>query len=176
MQPVVITTAEGTDDTSTDAAFLTDSGETWPTNAYVGMTLYNVTDGSSCVVTANTATTMTCTLAGGTDNDWDTADAWAVAPGPKQSGSMFYIGSATTILHPAIAGYGVCYMTTGANAVSVDPQSASMALYLNGATIGDGDEIDIPNTAGNYACLHNKSTTIGYVLGTKGTIADGGAN
>ena len=60
--------------TIADAPFLTDSGESWVTNAFVGATLNNYTDVSACTITANTGTTITCTLAGGTDNDWDVGD------------------------------------------------------------------------------------------------------
>lgn len=171
-----ITTAEGTDDTSVGAAFLTDSGETWGTNTYVGMTLYNVTDVSSCVVTANTDTTMTCTLTGGTDNHWDSGNVWAVAPGPLQSGSIFYVNAATTILHPATAKYMACYYSDGANVVKVDPQSASMEIFLNGATIAAGDEIDSPGAAGDFICIQNRSTTKATTLGRSGTWIDGGAS
>ncbi|MBM3926418.1 MAG: hypothetical protein FJ320_10645 [SAR202 cluster bacterium] len=38
----------------------------------------NLTDGSSCLVTALTATTLTCGLAGGVENDWDTGDNYKV--------------------------------------------------------------------------------------------------
>ena len=173
----VLTTCEGADDTSTGAAFLTDSGESWPTNAYVGMTLYNVTDGSSCTVTANDSTTMTGTLAGGTDNHWDSTNVWAVAPGPAQSGSCFYIGSATTILHPATAGYVANYYSTGANVIKVDPQSASMQISLNGTPTGtNGEEIDSPGAAGDEITIHNQSATVGITHGRSGTWIDGGAS
>jgi len=174
---VVITTAEGADDTSSSAAFLTDSGESWPTNGYVGMTLYNVTDSSSCTVTANTDTTMTCTLAGGTANAWNSGDAWAVAPGPGQSGSIFYIGAATTILHPSTPGYVAMYYSIGANVVTVDPQSDSMQFVLNGTATGtDGEELDSPGAAGDFIAIHNVSATSAYTLGRSGTWIDGGAS
>ncbi|KKK84293.1 hypothetical protein LCGC14_2784820 [marine sediment metagenome] len=95
----VLTNTEGTHDGSNNVAIMTDGGESFGTSAYVGMTIYNNTDGSSCTITANDGTTMTCTLAGGTGDDWDTNDTWSVAPGPLQSGTLFYISSATTILH-----------------------------------------------------------------------------
>lgn len=173
---MVLTSAEGVHDGGNDEAILTDSGETFGTNTYVGMTLYNTTDGSSCVVTANNNTTMTCTLTGGTDNNWDTNDAWAVAPGPNQSGSVFYIGSATTILHPATAGYAACYYSTAANTIKVDPVSASMEIMLNGTGIGAGDEIDSAGAAGDYICIHNQSATVANTLGRSGTWTDGGAS
>jgi hypothetical protein len=68
----------GSDDTSANAAFMTDSGEAFTTNEFVGWTIYNITDGSSGVITANTATTVTATLSGGTDNDWDSGDKYVI--------------------------------------------------------------------------------------------------
>lgn len=71
-------TGVGADDTSANAAFMTDSGESFTTNEFVGWTIYNITDGSSGVITANDATTVTATLAGGTDNDWDSGDKYVI--------------------------------------------------------------------------------------------------
>lgn len=170
----ILTTAEGTHDTGESAATLVDSGESWTTSAYVGMTLYNITDGSSCVVTANDGTTMTCTLTGGTDNHWDTTNVWAVAPGPKQSGSIFYINAATTILHPNTAGYMVTYYSVGANIVKVDPQSGSMQFTLDGAPTGtNGEELDSNGGAGDVIEIHNQSETIGVTINNVGPWVDG---
>ena len=47
----------------------------------IGDTVKNVTDGSSCTITAVTANTVTCSLAGGTDNDWDASDAYTINAG-----------------------------------------------------------------------------------------------
>lgn len=44
----------------------------------VGKTIYNLTDGSSGTIISVTANTITATLAGGTDNDWDTDDEYVV--------------------------------------------------------------------------------------------------
>jgi hypothetical protein len=68
----------GSHDGLANAAVLTDSTEAWETNELVGKTLKNLTDGSSTTVTANTATTVTGVLAGGTDNDWDIDDEYQV--------------------------------------------------------------------------------------------------
>jgi len=68
----------GTHTGSNNAAVLTDSTKGWIVDELVGLTVYNVTDGSNAVITANTANTITATLAGGTDNDWDTNDVYAV--------------------------------------------------------------------------------------------------
>lgn len=68
----------GTHTGANNAASLTDSSRSWVTNMWVGFTIYNTTDGSNGVITANTATGVTATLAGGTDNDWDTNDAYYI--------------------------------------------------------------------------------------------------
>ena len=71
----------GQHDGANDASVLTDSGESWTTDEHVGYTIYNITDGSSGIITANTATTITATLHGGTDNDWDLNDDYKIGYG-----------------------------------------------------------------------------------------------
>ena len=72
----------GTHNGSANAATLSDSTAAWTTDCFKGWTLQNTTDGSSGVITANTATTITATLSGGSDNDWDVSDAYNIlAPG-----------------------------------------------------------------------------------------------
>lgn len=71
----------GSDDTSVSAAFLTDSTASWTTDELVGYTIYNVTDGSFGIITANTGTTVTATLEGGTENDWDSGDVYKIGKG-----------------------------------------------------------------------------------------------
>ena len=66
----------GTHDGSSGASVLNDSTQAWTTNSLVGGKIRNVTDGSTATITANTATTITGTLSGGTDNDWDASDVW----------------------------------------------------------------------------------------------------
>jgi len=47
-------------------------------NGMVGLTIVNSTDGSSGLITANTETTVTAVLAGGTGNVWDTGDIYYI--------------------------------------------------------------------------------------------------
>lgn len=63
---------------SNDASVLTDSTKNWVANELVGLTITNTSDGSSGAITANTETTVTATLSGGTENDWDTSDAYEI--------------------------------------------------------------------------------------------------
>ena len=72
--------SDGTHTGSNNAATLTDSAAAYTTNALINSKVSNDTDGSSCVITANTATTVTCTLTGGTQNDWDTAEIYTIWP------------------------------------------------------------------------------------------------
>lgn len=57
-------------------AYLLNLGESWTADGLVGTTLYNVTDGSSCVIESNTSTAVFCTLAGGTNNLWNSEDVY----------------------------------------------------------------------------------------------------
>lgn len=59
---------------SDNASVLTDSAQAWTVSEWVDLIVRNDTDLSLATITANTATTITGTLAGGTDNDWDTDD------------------------------------------------------------------------------------------------------
>lgn len=69
----------GTHTAANHATTMTDAGATFRANTLVGLTIVNVTDGSSGVITANTATTITvAALAGGTLNSWTTGDTYAI--------------------------------------------------------------------------------------------------
>lgn len=181
MPSVIVLVPSGVHDGGDNQAIMTDGGIDIGASALIGMTVYNVTDGSSCTITANAATTITCTLAGGTDNNWDDSDVWQVGPGPSQSGSVFYVAGAGTIRHPATAGYGGCYVADGANKLTVDMASDTMVftgtLDAAVATLDAGDSIDSSDTTtDDYMCLHNKSATAVKGLGKRGTWADGGAS
>lgn len=176
-EPRLLTNCEGSHDSTTSATVMTDSGESLTVDAYIGMTIYNTTDGSHGTVIDNAATTITvAALTGGTDNQWENGDGWAVAPGPSQSGTIFYISGATTILHPATAKYSAMYYSTAANTIKVDPQSAWMVITLDGTALTAGNEIDSEGSAGDYIAIHNYSATLAYTLGRSGTWADGGAS
>ena len=74
-----------THDGSANAAVLTDTSGGFnfvPASTLIGRTLTNSTDGSSGTISAVTNSTITSTLAGGTDNDWDVGDVglWGVEP------------------------------------------------------------------------------------------------
>lgn len=61
------------------ATIMTDANAHFIVNELVGLTIENVTDGSSGVITANTETTVSvAALAGGTTNQWDTHDVYSI--------------------------------------------------------------------------------------------------
>ena len=176
---VTVLVPSGVQDGGDNQSIMTDGGIDIGSGALVGMTVYNVTDASSCTITANTATTITCTLAGGSENDWDDGDVWQVGPGPSQSGSVFYVGAAGTIRHPATSGYVAGYYVNVAGAVIVDMASSSMVFQgvVSGAfaTLDAGDCIESPATKGSFYMLHNKSATEAIGFGSANTWVDGGA-
>lgn len=68
----------GTHDGANNAATLTDSGASWTTDAWIGCTIQNITDGSTGTITDNDGTTITASLSGGSESDWDTGDSYAI--------------------------------------------------------------------------------------------------
>ncbi|RJR27994.1 hypothetical protein C4561_00620 [candidate division WWE3 bacterium] len=65
---------------TSNSSVLEDSDASWVTNEWVGYILSNSTDASHGVITSNTANTLAATLAGGTDNDWDSGDLYTLSP------------------------------------------------------------------------------------------------
>jgi len=68
----------GVHDGGDDAATLSDSTASFTNDELIGMRVINSTDGSAAYITDNTTTTIVGTLSGGTDNNWDDDDAYAV--------------------------------------------------------------------------------------------------
>lgn len=77
--------ATGTHNGAADSATLFDSTRDFnKVPGLVGSTLRNQTDGSSCTVTGQGANSEpVCTLAGGSENDWDSGDAYEVGGNPQ---------------------------------------------------------------------------------------------
>ena len=93
----------GTHDGPADNADLVDSGRDF-TLAGIRVDVdivRNITDGSEGVITAVAATTITATLAGGTDNDWDASDVYEIVDGASLDliARTFELSIATQGLH-----------------------------------------------------------------------------
>lgn len=69
---------KGDHDGADGASELNDASQNWPVNGFVNMVIQNTTDGSEGVITANTATEITATLAGGSNNVWNDGDEYEV--------------------------------------------------------------------------------------------------
>src|SRR3990167_340029 len=92
--------ATGTHTGANGASTLTDSSKSFTTNELVNYRIYNTIDGSDGLITANTATTVTATLSGGTDNDWDTSDAYIIVAKPALNPvSITRSGTTATVTH-----------------------------------------------------------------------------
>jgi len=92
--------ATGTHTGANGASTLTDSSKSFTTNELVNYRIYNTTDGSDGLITANDATTVTATLSGGTDNDWDTSDAYIIVAKPALNPvSITRSGTTATVTH-----------------------------------------------------------------------------
>lgn len=71
--------ATGTHTAVLSATILTDANAHWVAGRLVGLTVYNVTDGSDGVITANTNNTATVlALAGGDANAWALNDVYSI--------------------------------------------------------------------------------------------------
>lgn len=178
----------GTHTGSNNAATLTYSSGTWTTNALVGLLIENTTDGSTGTITANTATTVTATLSGGTDNDWDTGDAFKIYTGRgalntraaehvmdssaaserrlKITEHVFFEGPAPKIIYALLTGHLAenlfTYSADFTNAAWTDP-SAEWTVTGNTDVAPDGtttaDEITV-TSAGNALIRYVPSPSI----------------
>lgn len=83
----------GAHDGSGNAAILSDTDAGFIPGALIGYTISNATDGSTATITANSQSTVTGTLTGGTQNDWDAADTYTIAAEPTENSDVyFYMG------------------------------------------------------------------------------------
>lgn len=116
-------------DGAAGAAVLTDSMAHFVSlgvEAGVGMIVYNVTDGSQGVVTAVTETTITATLSGGTDNDWDPGDEYLIVTinAFDRSSVSHYLEVTASDVASALAAQDACEC-------SLSPWGAAFLMKLN---------------------------------------------
>lgn len=123
----------GTHTGANNQAILTDSNNTpaWPSSYFHGY-ISNITDGSSCKITANTPQTVTCTLSGGTDNDWDTGDVYSLSP-------FYNIDILNNVFYNNTAGWNIEFgCATYANCQNVNIFNNTIDGNPGGATVRDG--------------------------------------
>jgi hypothetical protein len=88
----------GAHDGSNNATILSDTDAGFDVSQWVGYTVSNSTDGSSATITANTSSTVTGTLSGGTGDDWDTDDAYTIATEPTEDSDLYIYQGGRDIL------------------------------------------------------------------------------
>jgi hypothetical protein len=109
----------GTHTGSDDAAILTDeNGDFVNDGIETGDLIFNTTDGSYGSITAVTATTITATLANGSENDWDTDDAYTTTQKAGKGPSGF--GAYRKPYHPDHS-ESSCHYRTGTLGVGYKP-------------------------------------------------------
>ena len=144
----------GTHDGANNASVLTDSTASWTTNAFIGAKLTNTTDGSNGIITANTATTITATLAGGTDNDWDTSDAYVITQLVKDvyiTGHMQLEGQSTAATKVTFDGSGSVSgderreLITNQTSSPLSFSQANWTRYITNSGASGTVEIDLDN-------------------------------
>jgi len=102
-----------------DAAILTDENADFVNDSIeTGDLIFNTTDGSYGSITAVTATTISATLAGGSDNDWDTDDSYTTTQKAGKGPSGF--GVYYKPYHPDDE-YSQCHYVTGKLRVGDEP-------------------------------------------------------
>jgi hypothetical protein len=113
------------------AATLTETSKNWAVNHWVNYYLYDTTAGSHCQVTANTPTTATCTLAGGTKNAWSTGDAYVITDGSGTAISFSGGGSSIEISHCTLqprSVQSIAYSATNTNSAHIYIHNNSISL------------------------------------------------
>ncbi len=121
-------------------ALLTDSSQAWTTNELIGKQVFNQTDGSSAIITANTANTVTATLSGSTsgNNDWDTGDLYEINNSNVviTSGVTVATSLGLEISHKDVGGTGfkadVGGTTTLSDELVLRPNTTYLRKFLSG--------------------------------------------
>lgn len=133
----------GADDGAGTLAYMTDTGESFTVDEFVGWTIYNITDGSSAIITSNTATLVYGTLSGGTDNDWDNGDLYVIGyqlatvsiPTGTAIGDVIYANIDNTA---GVAGSGLTatYMNRGVADIHAGEQLTIVSTVLGVGSAG----------------------------------------
>lgn len=144
-------TVAGAHTGSEGAATLTDSNQSLAVNDpnLVGETIYNPKDQSSGTITATTATTITASLSGGTNNNWSVGDTYVI-PGSEVAGAW----SSTKSVTP----------TTGSASVTIHasktsgtfPCNVELLIEPKGFSDLEPHKLRIKSTAGSGVSDHDR--------------------
>jgi Ca2+-binding RTX toxin-like protein len=138
--------ASGRHNGSDNASELTDAnGKFIEKGVTAGYTLKNVNDGSSCSVTARTPTTVTCTLAGGTENDWDAGDSYVLIgatgthTGAANVPNILTDSAADFVAEGAQVGHTLKNMADGSRCTITARSATTLTCVLQGGAENDWD-------------------------------------
>jgi len=126
-------TAAGAHDGAANSAFLEDSSEDFLEDGIVtGQTISNTTDVSTGTISAVTTTQVHGTLQGGTDNDWDVADAFTIVKGAYPARYRIYdvTGAADIVAVTATSTFGNTAWTKTTVVFYAPEGCASVRIYL----------------------------------------------
>lgn len=150
----------GTHDGASNVSTLSVSGAGWPTNALVGWTVRNTTDGSYGIITANTATTVSATLINGVENDWDAGDGYSI--GKSHELSNVNIRSHVECFDGKFTGYALRVGTgVGSDPATRDPGYKLRDLSLSCILRSDDNvnqqsfQIEDPSAFSDASNFHN---------------------
>jgi hypothetical protein len=140
----------GTHTGSGDAAVLTDSAASWTVDGWNGLgVVVNYSDRSYCTITDGDATTLTCTLANGDENDWDAGDQYYI----YRDSSAIYV---STSGHAVITGNIVIGGT-------VTPHATTAIETHNSSTVVTGNTIEEMIVGVNLSGVNRFEDTVGSV-------------
>ncbi len=142
-----VTPISGTHTGDGGVSILTDSTKSWTENELVGLTIFNERDSSWGTITANTANTVTTTLAYGYDNDWDNGDTYEV----RKAGSATKDCTSQPIVEVIMDDMNATF----------DPYLAPPSWYPYGAPSGNPPE---GNAATDWAYWWNSTQEYGDVF------------
>lgn len=149
------TQVTGNDTSSTNnATTMTDTGASFTTtgDGLVGQTIRNTTDGSWGIIASNTATSVTVhRMMGGTDNDWDTGDAYVIGEWLGDWPSITQFGRREKVLSPTY----IDSTMAEANTRSTLAQQKSPTDITESISRQGGDSLSVTAT-GLYITANNR--------------------
>lgn len=139
----------GSHDGSSGAAILTDSTALFVTNGLikVGQAIFNLTDKSFAIITSFTETTISGTLGGGQDNDWDSADVFDI---PIITYAKTLKQQVHAVMPAGVLIRNLIYLNSKLSPFNNDDEGASVSVGNGFLELGY-DEVTNGYTAGAYS-------------------------
>ncbi|MCP3684778.1 MAG: hypothetical protein GY861_19085 [bacterium] len=151
----------GTHTTGAASATLVDSNASF-TNAVIGRTIYNVTEGESGTITAFTSTTITATLSG--SETWDVADEYIIKGVLDNTEKSFSMQREATDVAQFFLFRGMVVNTTSVNATSNAVATGSMSMMGKDAALAQTTWGTGANTAAPTEDVMNAVANVGNIM------------